>query len=117
MKQLQIYPNNKTEILVSFAWFYGAKFNFKKYRYEDRPTCFRWELNLPFMNIDYSYDSQEPTMGWDSRYDLTYDLETLEYTEDICNCVPETCEYTDAYRAAGSPKYYKSTNSRKWAWV
>ena len=107
MRQLQFTPTLKWVILINFGWFYRFRFcsRFRTFG-PDRKGEFDWEFGIPYMLFYISFNPVIPSTGWDSQYDLHFDLFTGEYLESICRCEPGTCEFTDAYIKAGEPTYY-----------
>jgi hypothetical protein len=114
MKQFQLQPTLKWDILVSYGSFFGWGISLPKLStYGPDRKDWMLTLYLPFAQIQICYDPVIPTQGWDGRYDLVYDLFTGEYLESICRCEPGTCEFTDAYIKAGEPTRVEGKDS--WA--
>ena len=107
MKQIQLRPTLKWDIIVTCGSFFGWGFILPKLStYGPDRKDWMLEINLPFTLIQICFDPVIPSQGWDGRYDLSFDLFTGEYLESICRCEPGTCEFTDAYIKAGEPAYY-----------
>ena len=106
MRQIQLQPTLKWEIIVNFWPYVGIVYSRCTTYGPDRKGEFFLEIGIPFVDFQIVYNPVIPTRGWDGRYDLMYDLFTGEYLESICRCEPGTCEFTDAYIKAGEPTRY-----------
>lgn len=97
------FRTKRTETSIEFRTFnlYSPSFEFRRF-----DSMFDLEIRLFCIMFQFEYDYTQYTEAYDLRYDLAYNLDTLEYTEEICKCSDENCEFRLAYEAAGSPTHY-----------